>query len=145
MIELIRSQGVAQAGVESIIQFFQQQNLPLALASSSSPALIEAVLERLQIRDCFQLTHSATQEDYGKPHPAVYLTTAQRLQVSPLDCLALEDSLNGVLAAKAARMTCIAVPEQEAAQDPRFAIADHVVSSLTVIPTKIWPKLMMTG
>ncbi|MEM8604785.1 MAG: HAD-IA family hydrolase, partial [Cyanobacteria bacterium P01_H01_bin.121] len=141
MIELIQQQGVAKAGVQEILASLQAQDLPLALASSSSPALIDAVLDRLRLRACFRLTHSATQEPYGKPHPAVYLTTAQRLGVSPLHCLAIEDSLNGVLAAKAARMQCIALPENYPQHDPKFVIADYIAPSLTTVAAEILPGL----
>jgi beta-phosphoglucomutase-like phosphatase (HAD superfamily) len=73
---------------------------------------------------------SAEHERYGKPHPAVILTTAERLGVAPTECVVLEDSVNGVIAAKAARALCIAVPEHE---DPRFAIADRVLRSLNEV------------
>ncbi len=141
MIELIHEKGVAKPGVNSLLQFFQAQELPLALASSSAYRLIDAVVDHLGIREAFQLLYSATDEDYGKPHPAVFLTTAHRLQISPHACLALEDSFNGVLAAKAARMTCIAVPEMYPDHDPRFIIADHIVPSLEVVPRVVWPGL----
>jgi sugar-phosphatase len=141
MIELIHEKGVAKQGVHSLLQFFQSQELPLALASSSAYRLIDAVVDHLGIREVFQLLCSATEEDYGKPHPAVYLTTASHLQIPPHACLALEDSLNGVLAAKAARMTCIAVPEMYPDHDPRFIIADHIVPSLEVVPREVWPGL----
>lgn len=112
-----------------------------ALASSSPHPIIDAVLDRFGIRDRFEVIHSADEEPYGKPHPAVYLTTAARLSVSPLACLALEDSLNGVLAAKAARMRCLAVPEGPAGADPRFAIADERLPSLLDLDEPTWQRL----
>jgi sugar-phosphatase len=101
--------------------------LQLAVASSSPPRLIEASLARLGLRDHFTEIVSAESEPYGKPHPAVFLTTAARLGVAPTECLVFEDSLNGLVAAKAARMICVAVPERV---DPRFAFADLVLPSL---------------
>ena len=102
----------------------------IALASSSPRAIIDAVIDRFEIRDAFEIICSADEEKYGKPHPVVFLRTAERLDVSPLECLVLEDSLNGVLAAKAARMRCVAVPEAEQRDDPRYVIADRVLDSL---------------
>ncbi|MEO1183853.1 MAG: HAD-IA family hydrolase [Cyanobacteria bacterium J06636_27] len=77
-------------------------------------------------------------EPLGKPHPGVYLTTAEKLGVSPQNCLALEDSLNGVLAAKAAQMKCIAIPEMSELHNPKFAIADMVLESLQQLDDNIW-------
>lgn len=108
----------------------EHAGLRLAVASSSPLRLIEAALDALGVRERFELVMSAEREPYGKPHPAVFLRTAERLGVAPLECLVLEDSLNGVIAAKAARMRCVAVPEGEGARDPRFALADRVLGSL---------------
>ena len=85
---------------------------PIALASSSPRIIIEAALERLGLASAFDVVQSAETEPYGKPHPAIFLRTAERLGVSPLACTVLEDSMNGVIAAKAARMRCVAVPPE---------------------------------
>jgi mannitol-1-/sugar-/sorbitol-6-/2-deoxyglucose-6-phosphatase len=77
----------------------------------------------------------------GKPHPGVYLTTAKKLAVSPQNCLALEDSLNGVLAAKAAQMKCIAIPEPLQYHNPKFAIADVILKSLQELDNELWDQI----
>ena len=133
VIELIETQGVSRKGVYPLFEFLKCQDLPLALASSSDDRLIEAVMNRLELHNLFQVIHSATRETYGKPHPAVYLTTAEKLGVTPTHCLALEDSLNGVLSAKAARMICYAIPEGYPDSDPRFSIADRILPSLVEV------------
>ena len=74
---------------------------------------------------------SALDEPHGKPAPDVYLAAARRLRLSPARCLALEDSPAGVVAAKSAGMTCLAVPDLLLAGDPRYRRADLVLSSLT--------------
>ena len=74
--------------------------------------------------------HSAEDEPYGKPHPAVFLTTAAELGAAPRQCLVWEDAPAGVLAAKAASMACIAVPEHGEGHHPAFGLADLVVDSL---------------
>jgi len=94
--------------------------VPVALASSSPYAVIEAALDRLGLTEAFRCVYSAEEEPYGKPHPGVYLTAARKLGVAPEACCAIEDSPNGVLAAKAAKMTCVAVPDRMMAGDPRF-------------------------
>ncbi len=141
LIELIHTEGKALVGVEDAINFVKAKNLKVALASSSSYKIINAALEKLNIADDFEIIYSAESETLGKPHPGVYLTTAEKLGVSPQNCLALEDSLNGVLAAKAAQMKCIAIPEMSENHNPKFAIADMVLESLQQLDDNIWDFL----
>src|SRR5690606_35702669 len=100
------------------------------LASSSPMELIQTVVGHLGIRPYFQAFYSAENEAYGKPHPAVYLACAQELGSSPLQCIAFEDSITGLIAAKAARMKTVAVPEAHRRSDPRYVLADMRLSSL---------------
>jgi sugar-phosphatase len=130
VIELIQEKGVAKDGVNEAVAVCEAAGLPIAVASSSPMLLIQTVLEKLGINDQIQAVHSAHDEEYGKPHPAVYIRTAETLGVEPAHCLALEDSANGVLSAKAAKMRCVAIPEPESRNDKRFGIADIVLHSL---------------
>ena len=130
---LMAAEGVALPGVAQALA--QAKGFPLALASSSPMRVITAALARLGLTDAFDVVQSAEKEPLGKPHPGVFLVTAARLGVSPLRCVVLEDSLNGVIAAKAARMTCIAVPPPEHRDDPRFSIADQRLGSLEELTT----------
>lgn len=127
VIELVLAEGRALPGVVGATAAAKTLG-PIALASSSPRRIIEAALTRLGL--AFDVVQSAETEPYGKPHPAIFLRTAERLGVSPLACTVLEDSINGVIAAKAARMRCIAVPAEP---DPRFALADVVVDSLEAV------------
>lgn len=127
---LIRNQGTAKRGVPAALAFLQRRGYRLALASSSPYRLIATVCEKLDLGSTFSIVHSAEDETLGKPHPAVYLTTAAKLGVPPTACVAIEDSANGIIAALAARMKCIAIPEARQANDCRFAIADLVLDSL---------------
>lgn len=131
--ELVRSEGRAMPGIANAIAAARELTSEIALASSSPHALIDATLERLDLRSVFRVVRSAQTERHGKPHPAIFLSTAADLGVPPVDCIVLEDSLMGVLAAKAARMTCIAVPEAYPDHDPRFVIADRIVGSLEAV------------
>jgi len=133
VIALIGERGVRKPGVDRALAFAAQAGLRTALASSSPSVLIDAVLAKLGLRDRFEVIHSAEGEPYGKPHPGVYIHTAEKLGVRPEECIAIEDSPNGVVAAKAARMGCIAVPEPALQGHPWFAIADAVIESLEEI------------
>lgn len=83
---------------------------PLALASGSSPEIIEDILAAARIGDYFDLIISSERVGKSKPEPDVFLETARRLAVEPEHCLVLEDSPYGVMAAQRAGMSCIAVP-----------------------------------
>ena len=130
VIELILSKGELKPGAEHAIALCDRRGLALAVASSSQYRLIDAALSHFGLRDRFALVHSAEDEEYGKPHPAVFLTAATKLGAVPRRCLVWEDAPAGVLAAKAASMACIAVPEPAEADHPAFGLADLVVGSL---------------
>src|SRR5829696_1863822 len=141
VVERILSKGEAKEGAAHALEFFKAKGLRVALASSSAYRLIGAVTERLGLAGEFEVGYSAEEEEYGKPHPGVYLSTARRLGVAPAECVAVEDSFNGVLAAKAARMKCVAVPEPAQRRDPRFSIADAVLDSLADLNEEVWQRL----
>lgn len=86
---------------------------PLGLASSANRPLIELVLDLTELRERFRATVSSEEVPRGKPAPDVYLEAAQRIDVGPERCAAVEDSTNGLLSADAAGMTVIAVPNRE--------------------------------
>jgi sugar-phosphatase len=139
--ELIRSEGQALAGMREALVIAREAGRALALASSSPSPVIDAVLDRLGIRSVFNAIVSAEKEAYGKPHPGIFLSTANRLGVAPTECLVLEDSLPGLIAAKAARMACIAVPFDWPAHDARFALADAVVPSLAHVTREVIERI----
>jgi len=141
VIHLVDKQGVAKPGVEVALGAARSLGLELALATSSAPPLIEATLRRLDLDGVFSVVHSAASEKWGKPHPAVYLTTAERLGVDPRRCVAFEDSINGVIAAKAARMRCIAVPDVPPSRRAPFAVADRVLESLLEVTPDLLRRL----
>ncbi len=136
-LELLKETGAPKAGVHEAIAICEQLGLPMAIASSSSALIIDAVIEKLGISSKMKVIHSAEFEPYGKPHPAVYIAAAQKLGVRPHECLAFEDSVNGMVSAKAAKMRCIAIPEPEFRTDKRYGIADLVVGSLLDVTTDI--------
>lgn len=128
--ELVRERGVPLPGSREVLEWIREEGIPCGLATSSSYRLLESTLAALELREFFSVVHSAQDEIYGKPHPAVYLQAAEKLGIPPTQCLAIEDSVNGVLAAKAARMGVVAIPEAPFRNDPRFAIADRQLVSL---------------
>jgi mannitol-1-/sugar-/sorbitol-6-/2-deoxyglucose-6-phosphatase len=124
MIELLTERATPLLGVIESLTFFASKGLKIGLATSSYQVLINCILETLNIRPFFQAIHSAEFEPYGKPHPAVYLSTAKTLGLDPRKCLVIEDSLNGIISGKAARMTVICVPEKTHHPEPKLILAD---------------------
>ena len=141
LIREIKSQGTALAGVMNALSEIKSARIKIGLATSSYERIIDVVLERFNITDYFDVVHSAEHEKYGKPHPEVFLSTAVKLEIDPKDCVVIEDSFNGMIAAKAARMKVIAVPEKSHSQDSRLAIADEVLESLNDFNLDIIHKL----
>ena len=129
-IEKIRDKASPMAGVEHILRFFREQKFKIGLASSSPLVLIDVVIEKLGLTDLVEAKTSAEFLPKGKPHPQVYLECAEMMKVYPMQCLCFEDSFNGLIAAKAARMKCVVIPDQRFSSQLRWNAADLVLSSL---------------
>jgi len=130
MVELIHENGEPLPGVLETTEYLREQGVKIGLATSSYTVLIDAVLQTLGIRDRFDKVHSAENEAYGKPHPAVYLTVAKELEVDPTRCLVIEDSLNGVISGRAAKMKVVCIPEKTHHPEPKLAVADYLFDDM---------------
>ena len=119
MIHLIKSKGEILPGVLDSLKLLNDVQIPIALASSSTMNLINATIETLKIKKYFKIIHSAENEIAGKPHPAVFLSTAKMMKLSPKKCLVLEDSKAGMLAGLNANMRTIVIPEENS--NPEWA------------------------
>jgi beta-phosphoglucomutase-like phosphatase (HAD superfamily) len=117
-------------GVAHAFEFFTRKNFKIGLATSSPPALIDLVVSMTGIGPFLTATESAEDLPYGKPHPQVYLNCAGKMNSSPLDCICFEDSFNGMIAAKAARMKCVVIPHNAVSKEERWSAADLKLSSL---------------
>jgi HAD superfamily hydrolase (TIGR01509 family) len=114
---------------------------PLAVASSSNRPIIDLVLALSGLEAAFRATVSSEEVPRGKPAPDVYLEAARRLGVAAERCAAVEDSHNGILSAKAARMRVLAVPNPHYPPGAEaLAAADDVLASLAdLTPSRIDP------
>lgn len=130
MVDLVGAEGRLRTGVAPALDELSNLGVPCGLATSSNYRLLYATLESLGLERFFRMVHSAEEEEHGKPHPAVYLSAAQKLGFSPFECLAVEDSLNGLVSAKAARMQVVVTPEEGTEDDPRFTLAELCVPRL---------------
>lgn len=145
VMDLVRAERPVMPGAPQALDLLANRGVRLALATSSPRSLIDVVLEALNLDARFEITCSADDVSHGKPHPAVYLEAARRLGVPPQRCVAVEDSLNGLIAARAARMRTIAVPEPAVFDDPRFSIAHLRLRSLRDLDEATWNDLAGDG
>ncbi len=124
MESLIAANAAPLEGVIETLDYLKSKGFKVGLATSSSSRLIKVVLKELKIAHYFDVVHSAEKEQYGKPHPAVYLHAAKQLNVSPEKCLVIEDSFNGVIAGIAAKMKVVCIPEKTHEPNLRLQVAD---------------------
>ncbi|MFS2223692.1 hexitol phosphatase HxpB [Pantoea sp. B65] len=117
-------------GVEHALQLCRDNGLKIGLASASPLPMLERVLQMFNLRHYFDTLASAEALPYSKPHPQVYLNAAAQLGVDALNCVTLEDSFNGMIATKAARMRSIVVPPAELRADARWSLANVRLDSL---------------
>ncbi len=141
VIELVQTHKPGMPGLNHAIDVCRQAGLQLALASSSPMALIQATIDALDLHNVFQVIVSGADLRYSKPHPEVYLNACDALDVQPQLCLALEDSFIGLMAAKAAQMKTIVIPEVSVANDPQFVIADRQLTSLQELTADLLKSL----
>jgi beta-phosphoglucomutase len=120
-------------GVVNLLDKLKSRKIPLALASSSFPEVIEIVLDKTGLRDYFDEIVNSRMVGKSKPAPDIFLLAAQKLNVSPEKCIVIEDSTNGITAAKSAGMFCIAYngpgSEHQDQSQADFIIQDYGVLS----------------
>lgn len=126
---LVETEGRLLPGALRAIDLTSERG-PIALASSTPLALINRSLEHFDLSERFASVHSAEFEPYGKPHPGVFLTAASSLGIAPKHCLVFEDSTAGVIAARAASMSVVAVPTPVDRDEVEYLLADVVLESL---------------
>jgi sugar-phosphatase len=117
-------------GVHYLLDYFKKRDFKIGLATSSPLSLVEVVVNKLDTAEYFDVFASAEALPYGKPHPMVYLNCLEQLHANPFQSLCFEDSFNGMIAAKSARMKCVIVPPASQLNDPRWQAADLKLSSL---------------
>src|SRR6478672_5607586 len=94
-------------GIMELINDLHENNFKLILASSSRMETIDIILKRFKLSDLFIARVSGSELAHSKPHPEIFLRSAQLVGSEPKECIVIEDSRNGVAAAKAAGMKCI--------------------------------------
>ncbi|PIP65290.1 hypothetical protein COU77_02670 [Candidatus Peregrinibacteria bacterium CG10_big_fil_rev_8_21_14_0_10_49_16] len=124
-------------GVQDLLMCLQKDGIPIGIGSSSSRTLIEKTLNTFSMRHFFTTISPGNEVKpaEGKPAPTIYLKVARDLNIAPEECLVIEDSQNGVRAAKAAKMTCIGLRNGcNHIQD--LSEADHILEGFIQVTTE---------
>ncbi len=130
VISMVVEKGEMMDGVANVLEIVTQSSLKIGLASSSPLSLINAVLQKMKMVGMFSAVASAEHLPFGKPHPQVFINCAIALGSHPTECICFEDSFNGLLAAKAARMKCVVVPHPDDFHHRHWSIAELKLDSL---------------
>ena len=129
VMDILKDQGELMPGIIENLEFWKSKGLPMGIASASSMPHIETVVERFNLDKYFSILYSADFELYGKPHPGVYISACKNLNINPVKSVAFEDSFNGMLAAKSARMTVVGLLDAGHNGDTRFDFVDLKIKS----------------
>ena len=130
MILLVHANPIPLKGVNETLAYLKKLNIKIGIATSSPYRLLNAVLSALNIEAYFDFVHSAENESYGKPHPVVYISAAEALSVKPSKCLVIEDSFNGVISGKAAKMDVVCIPEKTHEPNVKLNLADYIFEDM---------------
>ena len=127
--EILKTQLKPMIGLQSLLTFLEESNIPKAIATSSRRGFALTMLEKYDMRERFEFLLTAEDIDLGKPDPQIYLRAAERLNLEPSQMMVLEDSSNGCRAAVDSGSYAVAVlADHNRHQD--FAGAQLVAESL---------------
>ncbi|MCH7410098.1 HAD-IA family hydrolase [Belliella sp. DSM 111904] len=127
VIDQITNQDCQIPGIDVFIKLLKSNNFKIALATNSPKKIIDPVINKLAVSECFDITLSADQVVSGKPDPAIYLKAAHLLQIHPTECLVVEDSTSGIQAAKNAGMVVAGFTNLN--KNSGLGMADYMLNS----------------
>ena len=132
-LQLLQESGLrAIHGIVELLEEIKALNIPVAIASSSSRLFIEAVVKKIEIGQYFEIIVSGEDVAKSKPEPDIFLKAAGLLNISPSECLVVEDSKSGTIAAKKAGMKCIGYQNVNSGNQDMSA-ADFIVNDIREI------------
>lgn len=142
IIERSILKGRVMPGVINLLEDLKSNHVPLGVATSSPSVMMHTLLEHFNLKSYFNALVSAEYVGYGKPHPAVYIKCADEIGIEPFKCVAFEDSINGMVAAKAARMQVVVVPDEYNFDKEGYGLADLKIQSLRFFSYNDYLKMM---
>ena len=130
VLQINENEGIAiKKGAVELLSFLKQEKYKIGLATSSTSNMAVTILKNTKLYDFFDVRIYGDMVKYSKPHPDIFLLAAKQLGEQPADCLALEDSANGVTSARAAGCNVIMVPDideplQHITEKTKFVLQD---------------------
>lgn len=136
VMELIKTENCEMKGIKTFIESLHGSGLKIGLATNSPAIIIPVVLNKLGIDNYFDAVTSADDVPKGKPDPEIYILTANKLQINPSECIVIEDSCSGILAAKSASMKVAAFTNNKKTilqQETDYVIHDFAHNDLPAL------------
>lgn len=130
-IQIFQPQLQIMEGLDTLLENLYQNNIPLAIATSSRNRYLDFILDGLSIRKYFKVIVTAQDITKGKPDPEIYLKTANQLNIDAKDCIVFEDTISGIKSAKAAGMKVIGVATTHSKEE--LESANSVIHSFTEV------------
>ncbi len=128
----IESEGVPiKKGLVQLLEYLRENNVKTAVATSTSAQTAHQIIKMAGVYDFFDDIICGTDVKYGKPHPEIFLTAAKRLELFPCDCVAFEDSINGIKSAYAAKMKTVMVPDYLQPTEEELPMISFLCSDLS--------------
>lgn len=132
--ELVSAEGVPiKQGLIELLEYLRKSKIKTAVATSTSEVSASRSLEIAGVTKYFDAFIFGDNVTNGKPHPEIYLTAAEKLGVKPQECVALEDSFNGIRSAYNAGMTAIMIPDMLLPDDEIRKKASYVLNDLSEV------------
>jgi len=129
VVQHVETEGHATEGLHHVLDWIRSRGIPAMIVTSSPLPVIHAVIRKLQLGGVLDRFVSATEFEFGKPHPQAYIEGYRRLGLQRSEVIVVEDSINGMVAAKSARLFTTVIPERDNFGNPRFSLADHKFSN----------------
>lgn len=128
-IEKYRNEVPLKPGARAFLDYINNNGIPAGIATSNGRAMVDVVLDSLDIRRYFKVVATACEVAAGKPAPDIYLSVAERLAVKPSDCVVFEDVPAGIQAGKNAGMTVFAVEDAFSLdmKEEKMQLADYYI------------------
>lgn len=135
----VRREGVPlKPHARETLASLRRRGIPVALCTSNIPEVVHEYLQLASLSDAFDVIVTGDMVPRSKPDPAIFRKGAELLGVSPSHCAGVEDSLNGVMAVRAAGMTCVMIPDVHPFSEAYAPYVDLTLSSLAELEQALW-------
>ncbi len=142
IIHLSIQQAQVLPGVLQLLLSMKEESIPTAVVTSSPNRMLNTLMQHFELDSYFNEFFSAQDVVYGKPHPDVYIKALNHFNTSPYQAIAFEDSVNGMIAARSAKIQTIVVPELAKFDDKAFGLAELKVRSMEDIDLAMLKELI---